>query len=124
VRFREVDAYGHMNMGHYLSYFVDHRFEGMRLFLGMGLREIEALPVAFHTRHVEIEYIRPLLGDEQFVITSRLSELKSASCHVNFEMVNLSGQIVSSCRMRIGCIEKESGRPAKWPVGLMERFYE
>jgi YbgC/YbaW family acyl-CoA thioester hydrolase len=124
VRFREIDAYGHMNMTHYLGHYVDHRFEGMRRFAAMDLGEIDSLPIAFHTRQVEIEYLRPLLADEEFVITSRLSELKSASCHVDCEMHNLAGQLVSTCRMRIGCVEKKTGRPVPWPSGLMERLYE
>lgn len=123
VKFREIDAYGHMNMAHYLVYFGDHRFEGMREFIGLDLREIEQLPIAFHIRSVAIEYLRPLLADQEFVIRSRVAELKRSQCFVDFEMLGAEGQILSTCKMRIGCVDKESGRPCGWPQGLMERFF-
>jgi YbgC/YbaW family acyl-CoA thioester hydrolase len=124
VRFREIDAYGHMNMVHYLTHFIDHRFEGMRRFLKLDLPELMALPIAFHTRHLEIDYVRPLQADAVFVVTSRLTELKNATCHVLCEMHDEGEQLVSTCRMRIGCIDKSTGKPCAWPAGLMERFYE
>lgn len=124
VRFREVDPYGHMNMAHYLTYFSDHRFEGMKTFIGLDYREIDALPVAFHIRNVELEYLRPLFADQDFTIRSFVSELKHGQCYVDFEMLDGDSQVVSKCKMRIGCIDKTSGRPCIWPKGLMERFFK
>ena len=124
VRFRDVDPYGHMNMSYYLTYFSDHRFEGMRQFIGLDFREIEALPVAFHIRNAEIEYLRPLVADQEFMIRSHVAELKRSQCIVAFEMLDADLQKVATCRMRTGCIDKASGRPCGWPEGLMERFFK
>jgi acyl-CoA thioester hydrolase len=124
VRFRDVDPYGHMNMAAYLAYYVDHRFEGMRIFLQMGLKEIIALPVAYHTRSVNIEYLRPLLADQEFRIRSYVSSLKRSQCLVDLEMIEVDGQVASTAHMRIGCIDKATGRPCGWPPGLMERFFK
>lgn len=124
VRFREVDPYGHMNMSYYVTYFSDHRFEGMRQFVGLDYRGIEALPIAFHIRSVEVEYLRPLFADQEFIIRSHVSELKRSQCIVDYHMVDLDDQKVAECRMRIGCIDKTSGRPCGWPEGLMERFFQ
>lgn len=123
VKFRDVDPYGHMNMAHYLSYYADHRFEGMRLFVGLDVAEIMALPIAFHTRNVAIEYVRPLFADQEFVIRSWVSELGRSQCHVAFEMRDLDGNVASSGAMKIGCIDKATGRVCAWPPGLMERFF-
>jgi YbgC/YbaW family acyl-CoA thioester hydrolase len=123
VRFREIDAYGHMNMAHYLTYYSDHRFEGMRTFLGLGTREIDALPIAFHVRHAEIDYIRQVLPDQEFIIKSHVSELGRAQCFVDLEMLDAGGQRLSTCRMRIGCIDRATQRLCGWPPGLMERFF-
>lgn len=123
VRFREIDAYGHMNMAHYLTYYGDHRFEGMRTFIAMGFDEIQSLSIAFHIRSVEIEYLKSLRADQEFTIKSRVVELKRTQCFVAMEMLDEGHQQVSTCRMRIGCVDKESGRVVAWPVGLMERFF-
>jgi acyl-CoA thioester hydrolase len=123
VRFREVDPYGHMNMACYLAHYIDHRFDGMRDVIGLGLAEIAALKVAFHTRSITIEYLRPLLADQEFRIRSYVSELKRSQCLVDLAMIAQDGQTASTAQMRIGCIDKASGRPCGWPPGLMERFF-
>jgi acyl-CoA thioester hydrolase len=125
VRFRDVDPYGHMNMAYYLTYFSDHRFDGMRLFVDLDFKGLEALPIAFHIARAEVEYLRPLFADQEFVIRSHISELKRGQCMVDFEMTDAGPgqQVVSRCRMRIGCIDKTTGRPTAWPAGLMERFF-
>ncbi len=124
VRFRDIDAYGHMNMAYYLLYYTDHRFEGMRQFVKMDFKEIEALPIAFHVRSVEIEYLRPLIADQEFVIRSQISEMKRSQCIVDFKLTDLDDQVVSTAKMRIGCISKESLKPCGWPEGVMERYFE
>lgn len=124
VRFRDVDPYGHMNMAYYLQYYSDHRFEGMRIFVGLDFRGLEDLPIAFHVSTAEIAYLKPLVADQEFVVRSHISELKRSQCIVSFEMTDMDGQIVSRCTMRIGCIDKGTGRPRGWPDGLMERFFQ
>lgn len=124
VRFREIDPYGHMNMVNYLAYFADHRFEGMRTFVAMGMKELEELPIAFHTRSVELEYLRPLFADQEFVIRSHMSEVKRSQCYVDFEMSGVDGTKLATCRMRYGCIDKATQRPGGWPPGLIERFFQ
>lgn len=124
VRFREIDAYGHMNMAYYLAYYTDHRFDGMRQFIGLDLKEIMDLPIAFHTREVAIQYLRPLVADQEFVIRSHVNELKRSQCYVQFAMVDMDDRPISTATMRIGCIDRATGKPTGWPPGLMERFFQ
>ena len=115
---------GHMNMAYYLSYYTDHRFEGMRRFVGMDFKEIAALPIAFHTRNVEIEYLRPLMADQTFVIRSFVSEWKRTQLICDFTMTNEEGQTMSTAKMRVGCIDKATLKPCAWPDGMMERYFK
>jgi len=129
VQFREIDPYGHMNMAYYLLYYSDHRFEGMRTFIGLDLKDIAALDIGFHIRTVTIEYLRPIVADQEFMIRSHIAELGHGQCEVDFAMIgtdtgtDAGNKTLSTARMRIGCINKSSGRPCAWPPGLMERFY-
>jgi YbgC/YbaW family acyl-CoA thioester hydrolase len=113
-----------MNMAHYLTYFQDHRFEGMRNHMNLGIEELMALPIAFHVRSVELEYLLPLFADQEFVIKSYITDWKSAQCYVALEMYDLNDEIISTGKMRIGCIEKSTGRPCIWPDGIKERFFD
>jgi acyl-CoA thioester hydrolase len=122
VKFREIDAYGHMNMSHYLTYYTDHRFEGMRRFVDLDLKRLEALPFAFHTRNISIDYIRPLFADQEFVIRSQVTEWNKVSLVVEFEMKNASDEIISKAKMKVGCIDKQSSKPGAWPTGFAEQF--
>ena len=123
ARFREIDGYGHMNMTHYVTYISDHRFQGMRDVLGLGFKELDELPVAFFIRQFEIEYLRPLMADQEFLIRSHVAELLRSQCYVDFEMTGDDGAKIATARMRIGCIIKATGKPGGWPAGLMERFF-
>lgn len=113
-----------MNMAHYLVYYQDHRFEGMRNHLRLGIEQLMSLPIAFHVRAVEIEYLRPLFADQEFLIKSYVTEWKSVQCYVALEMTDVNGDQLSSAMMRIGCIEKATGRPCIWPDGIRERFFQ
>ena len=125
VRFRDLDPYGHVNMAHYLAYYGDHRFEGMRTFLGLSFAEIESLPTAFVVRHVEIDYLQPLRGDVEFLIRSRLIDVSRVQCVVGLEMVDPDGTLeYSRARMRIASMDRVAGKPMAWPPGLMARFFQ
>ena len=124
VRFREVDIYGHMNMAHYLNYYVDHRFEGMRRYLGFALNDLVALPYEFHVRSVNIEYIRPLFADEEFVIRSVVSEWRKASIMVDLKMSKADGEVVSTATMKVGCIDKNTNKPREWLPSMREQFFK
>lgn len=123
ARFREIDAYGHMNMTHYVTYISDHRFQGMREVLGLGFKELDDLPVAFFIRQFEIEYLRQLKADQEFTIRSHVSETLRSQCYVSIAMTGDAGEQFATAKMRIGCIVKATGRPGAWPDGLMERFF-
>jgi YbgC/YbaW family acyl-CoA thioester hydrolase len=123
ARFREIDAYGHMNMTHYVTYISDHRFQGMREVLGLGFKELDELPIAFFIRHFEIEYLRPLMADQEFVIRSHVTEVLRSQCYVEFQLSAADDTPVATAKMRIGCIVKATQRPGAWPEGLMERFF-
>ena len=122
AHFSELDLYGHMNSEHYFKYFLNHRFHGMRE-NNLGLQKVKELPIAFVIRKTEIEYIKPIYGDEPFIITSFISELKSLTSVALCSMKNEEGKILSTCKMHLVCLDKKSQRPTKWPKGLFEKYF-
>ncbi|MBG07876.1 MAG: hypothetical protein CME68_03910 [Halobacteriovoraceae bacterium] len=122
AHFSELDLYGHMNSEHYFKYFLNHRFHGMRE-NDLGLQKVMELPIAFVIRKTEIEYIKPIYGDEPFIITSFISELKSLTSIALCSMKNEEGKLLSTCKMHLVCLDKKTQKPTKWPKGLFEKYF-
>ena len=68
-------------------------------------------------RNVEIEYLRPLMADQNFVIKSFVSEWKRTQLICDFTMTDEEGQTMSTAKMRVGCIDKATLKPCAWPDG-------
>ena len=122
AHFSELDLYGHMNSEHYLKYFLNHRFHGMRE-NDLDLQKVMDLPIAFVIRKTEIDYIKPIYGDKPFSIASFISELKNITALANCTMKDQEGELLSTCKMHLVCLDKKSQKPTKWPKGLFEKYF-
>jgi len=74
IRFSELDPYDHVNTGTYATYYVDHRMEGLREYLGWDLRTLATLPFMVWVRRMEIDFLRPVRDDQEIIITSFVRE--------------------------------------------------
>ncbi len=124
ARFAELDPYGHVNTNHYLGYFLDHRFVGLRERLGLDIASLRTLSHLFVTRKVSLDFLRPLVADEEFEITSFVSEVLDRSCTVQMTLSKVDGTQAARCLLELVCIEKQTLRPCSWPTELIERFFE
>jgi YbgC/YbaW family acyl-CoA thioester hydrolase len=124
ARFSDIDPYGHVNANHYLSYYIDHRFVGMRETLKWDLAILSKLRAAFVMKRVEIEFLSPLFADEEFEISSEISAFKERTCSVNLTMRKLEGmKEVSYCRMELACVDRKSGAPIDWPAEILNACF-
>jgi len=122
--FQEIDSYGHLNTLHYVSYFLSHRFTALRERFELDMKSISELEIAFYTKNLEVAFIRPILGDQLFAINSLVSEKGDGDCKVSCEMLDSKDRTLAKCVMHLVCIDKNTGKPTKWPEGFMDRFYE
>ena len=122
AHFSELDLYGHMNSEHYFKYFLNHRFHGMRK-NNLDLQKILDLPIAFVLKKSEVDYIKPIYGDEAFFITSFVKELKSFTALVSCTMKDKEGETLSTCQMHLVCLDKKNQKPVRWPKGLFETYF-
>jgi acyl-CoA thioesterase FadM len=121
--FRDVDPYGHMNMVTYYAEFTDHRFTALRERFGLDLNAIRKLPIAFFTTKVEIEYRRPVLCDEKYSITSKVTGVDEQVCEIEAVLAKSDGTVAARCRFLATCVDMATGRRTSWPAGFVERFY-
>lgn len=124
AQFSQLDPYGHLNSEQYLGLFLAHRFQGMREVIGWGLKEIMELPIAFYLSQVNVEFIRPVLGDQEFQITSQVTEFRNSDCSVLCQMTTTNEKVLAKCEMAIVSIDQKTQRPCPWPEEVIQKFYQ
>lgn len=122
--FLDLDLYGHVNTLRYLHFITDHRFAQMRERLGWDLATIQKLPVGFYVHRVELDFIRPLFGDESFEIRSWVSDLASQTCVVSVEMIKENAKLAAKAQMHLSNVDRATGRAIDWDPALISVFFE
>ncbi len=124
IKFSELDPYNHMRTAVYSGYYVDHRMDGLREHAGWDLKTLAKLPFMFWVRRMEVDFLRPAIGDQEITITSFVREFLGPYAHIECIMVDGAGNNVSSCLMIVAYIDKGTNRPMDWPADTMALFYE
>ena len=124
IKFAELDPYNHLHTAHYASCFIDHRMEGLRDRIGWDQRAIAQLPFFALVRRLEIDFLKPVLGDQEIVITSSVREFRGADAHIECTMSDTAGKALSRCAMIVACVSKQTNRPMDWPDDAKARFFE
>lgn len=120
--FGVLDVFGHMSTQHYLNFFLEHRWEGLRTSLGLGLGELATLPYIFVIREVAIRFDRPIYGDERFEITSKVVRWEGTDSFVLCEM-HKGTRRAAECTMTVTCVDKATKQAIPFPTDLIDRFY-
>jgi acyl-CoA thioester hydrolase len=124
IRFSDLDLYNHMSTGRYATYFIDHRMEGLRDYIGWDLKTLAALPFMVWVRRLEIDFIRPVLGDREVTITSFARDFGGPDALVECTMADPDGKVLSRCLMTVAYVSRETNRAADWPADVKALFFE
>jgi acyl-CoA thioester hydrolase len=124
IKFSELDPYDHVNTGQYATYYVDHRMEGLRDYAGWDLKTLATLPFMVWVRRIEIDFLRPVRGDQEITISSFVREFRGPDALIEGAMVDSAGKTVSRCLMTVAHIDKKTSRATDWPPDLREVFFE
>jgi acyl-CoA thioester hydrolase len=124
IKFSDLDPYHHMSTARYAAYYVDHRMEGVRDYLGWDIKALAGLPFMVWVRRLEIDYVRPVVADQEITITSFVREFRGPDAIVECRMVNAAGKEMSRCLMIVACVERETNRAQDWPADAMALFFE
>jgi hypothetical protein len=73
-------SYNHVSTGNYAIYFVDHRVQGLRDYIGWDLTALGKLPFMVWVRRMEIDFLQPARGDQEITITSFVRRVPRARC--------------------------------------------
>lgn len=124
IKFSDLDPYHHMHTAAYSAYFVDHRMYGLRQYAGWNLKTLEKLPFMVWVRRMEIEFIRPAIGDQQVTITSFVREFRGPDAYIECTMTDEAGKDIARCLMIVACVDKNTNRAMDWPADAMSLFIE
>ena len=124
IKFSDLDPYNHMRTAVYSAYFVDHRMEGLRNYLGWDIKTLETLPFMLWVRRIEIDFLKSITGDQQITITSFVREFLGSDAHIECQMVDQTGNHLSHCLMIVAYIDKNTKRAMDWPSDTMALFFE
>ena len=124
IQFSDLDPYNHVKTGMYATYYVNHRMEGLRNTTGWDLKTLGTLPFMVWVRRMELDFIRPVRGDQEIAITSFVREFRGADALIECTMVDSAGKVVSRCLMIVAHVDKETNRATDWPLDRMALFFE
>jgi acyl-CoA thioester hydrolase len=124
IKFSELDPYNHVSTGNYATYYVDHRMQGLRDYIGWDLKTLGTSPFMVWVRRLEIDFLRPVRGDQEITITSFVAEFRGADALIECSMVDSAGKQVSRCLMTVAHVDKETNRATAWPPEHMAPFFE
>lgn len=124
IKFSELDPYNHLRTEVYAGYYVDHRTDGLRQYVGWDLKTLAKLPFMVWVRRMEVDFIRPVVGDQEITITSFVREFRGADAHIECKMLDDVGKEFSRCLMIVAYVDKATNRATDWPVDIMALFFE
>jgi acyl-CoA thioester hydrolase len=123
VTFSDLDPYNHVGTAVYARYCVDHRMNGLRDFVGWDLKALSALPFMILVKRMEIDYLKPAVGDQDLTITSFVREFIGSDAFIECTIADQAGKAISRCLMIVTCVDKTTSRPMDWPADAMALFF-
>ncbi len=115
IRWRDQDAFSHVNNAVFLTYLEEVRDEWlMRRFDDRGL------PIEYVVAHIAIDFIRELrLEDDEVIVRCRLVKLGTSSIHTEEEITTRTGETAAKARVVLVVRDEKTGRPR--PITDAER---
>ncbi|MGV8940278.1 MAG: acyl-CoA thioesterase [Lysobacter sp.] len=118
VRWRDLDAFNHVNNSKYLSYLEEARLQWMLGVPGQGMDDHVAPVVAA----AQLNYRRPITWPAQVVIELFVERLGNSSLTVGHRIVDAQSADVLFCdgHVVLVWIDRESGQAAPLPLAVRE----
>lgn len=124
IKFSDLDPFNHLSTGRYAAYYADHRMESLAKDIGWDLKSLDKLGFMTWVRRMEIDFLRPVGGDQDITITSLVREFQGPDALIECAILDAAGKTMSRCLMTVAHIDKTTSRAKDWPPDLMALFFE
>ncbi len=118
MRFRDLDAYGHVNNATIFNYLEEARI----ILLGEEFYNTPMNEVQFLVQRASCSYIHPILLEPQLRIDISVVQLKMVSFVLEYSLINSSGTECARAETTMACFDPQRNRPIKIPKWFIERF--
>ena len=116
VRYRDIDAMGHVNNAVYASYLEQARIDYFRDLLGVDLSAVGAVLAT-----LSIDYEKPLeLADGEVTVSLDVPEIGTSSLPMEYELVRPDGERVATAETVQVAFDKEEQAPTAIPAEWRE----
>ena len=122
INFSDLDPYNHLRTALYSAYYVDHRMIGLRERAGWDLKTLATLPYMTWVRRMELDFLKPVMGDQAITITSFVREFQGPDAYIECAMSDDNRTPLSRCLMVVACVDKRTNRAMDWPLDAQARF--
>jgi acyl-CoA thioester hydrolase len=119
VRWRDVDALGHVNNAVYFNYLEQARLHYMR---ELGFLPPNAIQVGIIIAEAGCRFKSPLRLGEQVTVRARVSEFRRTSFIFEYRIEGEDGRLAATARTVQVCYDYEGQRPGPIPDEWREAF--
>ena len=112
VRWRDLDALGHVNNAVYFTYLEQARLRYLR---ELGLFSVDPAEVGMILAEVSCQFKSPLGLGERVTIRTRVSELRNSSFFFEYRVEGKDGRIVATAHSAQVCYDYQNQRPIPIP---------
>jgi acyl-CoA thioester hydrolase len=98
--------------------------DALRQQAGWDLDELARLPFMAWVKHLAIDFLRPVLGDQIVTLTSFVATFAGSDAHIECTMSDAAGKALARCLMVVTCVDRQTIRPREWPADSVALFVE
>lgn len=121
VRYGETDQMGYSYYGNYPQYLEIARVEWLRE-LGFSYKKMEEEGIMLPVISLQINYLKPLTYDEQFIVKISLKKLPSVRIAFDYEIFNEKGELASRAFTELVFVDMKTKKPIGAPEKLLARL--
>lgn len=118
--YEDTDLSGVVYHANYLRWFERARSDLLRLLDIDQRAAVEAGEGAYAVADLAIRYLRPARLDDDVVIETRCTEMRSASCRMHQRALR-GDELLAEAELRVGFVAPD-GRPRRQPAAWREAF--
>jgi acyl-CoA thioester hydrolase len=115
VRFRDIDAMGHVNNAVYSTYLEQARADYFREVVGESLSEVGSVLAS-----IAIEFRAPVEGDDVVTVALTVPELGTASIPMQYEIRREDGSVAATAETVQVAYDREAGESRPIPDAWRE----
>jgi len=123
VRPDDIDMYKHVHVSKYLDYVLAARYDQMERCYGMGMEKFFERGFGWLVRGVQVDYNRPLVMSDYFIVSTRIDSIEEKKCRVKFSIRNKATNKVSCDGwFDFALIDLESAKGVLIPHDVIEHY--